>query len=164
MDLNQPVRNWLPVMIYPGYAPDLPDLVVGILPTVMVPPGRPGGNIKVWIVESPEENDALQAALDRPISLRNGYLDFKESLDCHVNASSRYARNIAMVYVPPFDDWPWIVLFRWPEAIGRDVQAQRGRYTYEIFYSEGEARTYFQTAMKNPGAAVLQPVKQRFDR
>ena len=159
-DFLRPVADWLPTVIYPGYCAELPDLVVGRLPAVMVPPGRPGGDVKIWICETPQEMASLQDALRRPIILRDGGLDFRASLDIHVSGTSRLEPPIAGIYAPSAEAWPWVVFFRWPAMVGAQVQAQRGRYTWEVFPYERRAMEYLHSAVERAGfRGILSPVR-----
>jgi hypothetical protein len=130
---------------------ELPDLVVGRLPDALVPPGRAGGPWKIWICETAVELDAVQAALARPVVMRDGGLDFRASVDVHAATPSRAEPPIAGVYAPGLEGWPWIALFRWPEAAGAAVQAQRGRYTWELFDSKEGAHGYVASVVDRVG-------------
>lgn len=160
-DFSLPVGDWIPTVIYPGYCAELPDLVVGRLPATMVPSGRPGGDIKIWICETPQELASLQDALSRPILIRNGGFDFRASLDIHASGISRLEPPTAGLYIPPAKGWPWIAFFRWPATAGAAVQAQRGRYTWELFLSEIEALDYLASVASRVGVReIIRPFQQ----
>jgi len=136
-DISAPIRSWLPTVIYPGFQPGLPDLIVGTLPPELA--AATGRQHKIWIVETVHEMRALDAALARsiPIGL-GGALDFKSGPDAACSKTSS-GESFAALYLPPETGQPYIALYAWPDAIARDVRAQRNRYTYDIFRTKDAA-------------------------
>jgi hypothetical protein len=136
-DISAPIRSWLSTVIYPGFQPGLPDLIVGTLPRELA--AALGRQHKIWIVETVHEMRALDAALARPIPIGlGGALDFKSGPDAACSKTSS-GESFAALYLPPETGQPYIALYAWPNAIARDVRAQRNRYTYDTFGAEDAA-------------------------
>lgn len=137
IDLSAPVAAWLPTVWYGGYLPDMPDLCVGRLPPEMRA-GR-ASPWKIWIVESPRERKLLLRALEKPVALRAGAIDFRAELDAATGAPGRGDAFLGL-YAPPAPDWPWITIGRWPPQIGAAMGGlARGVYSTETDDSEAAA-------------------------
>lgn len=138
LDLDAPICDWMPVRVYPGHRPGMPDVVVGRWPPEA---GRTGSaRWKSWICETPDEYRDVMARLGEPCPRRGAALDFRAGPD---GALQRRASGMAPIgelvvglYPPPEADWPWLVVVSLPVA---DPQIERGRYAWEAFEREADA-------------------------
>lgn len=143
-NLADPVRNWLPVVIYPGFRLGLPDIVLGKLPEQLKE--MAGTPYKSWIIENPKEAAILERKLSEPLPVTaEGHLDFISGPDAAVRKKS--ARPIVsgpadvpmMLYSPPEEGWPYLLLICWPM---HNDDIERGRYTWEPFEDADSAIVY----------------------
>lgn len=140
--ISEPVSKWLPLQKYRGYLPGLPDLYVGRLPEYIVGPRVYPW--KIWFIETPEEADALEKSLDKPILMRRRFLDFKSGPDAtcsRPNLQKDYGPFTIALYAPDEADtgWPWITVTRFPTVkMAGDMAHELGRgvYGYDIDMDE----------------------------
>lgn len=154
VDFSHPLRQWLPTATYEAFHPALPQMVLGRLPEpVSIAVGRA---YKGWIVETPQERDALEAAFERPIPQPEpGRLNFKSGPDAACSSPSQGAPFVAL-YEPPSAGWPFLVLSAWPEDRERRTRIQRDRYIWETFPTAAAAQAELdRLSPLLPGAPVL---------
>jgi len=151
--LTDPVRDWLPVETYPGYRPGLPDVVLARLPGWLA--GMAGQDFKSWILENHKEKALLEARLGEILPItENGSLDFIRGPDSAVRKPGKGASNtdiVAALYSPPRDGWPYLLLFSWPFV---NPDAERGRYTWEVFAESQEAFDFASEMCKKIGLPI----------
>ncbi|MFG6080477.1 hypothetical protein ACEUZ9_001081 [Paracoccus litorisediminis] len=132
-DPESPIRDWLPIAVYPGYRPGLPDIWLGRLPEDIA--AASGQNFKSWIIENPKETVLLEKALSEPMHLVDGWqLDFISGPDRAVRKKGHgpgMGRDfMIMSYSPPAEGWPWFLL-TWSPIFDSDLE--RGCYAWETF-------------------------------
>lgn len=140
-DLSLPVREWLPVVVYPGFRPGMPDIWLGRLPEQIV---RITGNpFKSWIVENHKEREILDRKLSEPMPvLPSGQLDFISGPDAAVRKKGQglsASDFVIALYSPPEPGWPFFLLVSMP---AHEEGFERGCYAWETFDSEGEAMAH----------------------
>lgn len=138
IDLDQPVGVWMPIAWYGGYLPGLPDLCLGRWPADFRRTGL--DRWKLWIVRSPGERAALEAALARPVPKKGPALDFSAGPDAAVRAPGPDDDYVAL-YQPVTPEWPWITLvsLTMTAAHAKQLGAARGRYTWDADETEAAA-------------------------
>lgn len=126
----------MPTAWYGGYLPGLPDICVGKWPEEL-------GNSerwKLWIVRSPDERTALEAALDRPVPRLGQALDFSAGPDAAARRVFDDDDYVAL-YSPVESGWPWLTLVSvtMAPADAAHIGAARGRYTWDADEDEAAA-------------------------
>lgn len=160
-DISKPLSSWMPTIVYPGYIPGLPDLVVGRWPSAFersVP-------IKVWIVCTSQEMLDLLSAVNKPVPMRGDALDFSSGPDAIVSSPVK-CDNFCALYVPPALGWPWITLtsLDMPKSVARGFV--RNRFAWDVDDTEADAMrriTHLGTLSPNmsdirfPGGVITGP-------
>ena len=138
MNLAEPIRSWMPPVLYVGYMDGLPEILLARWPAVL----RQPDTFKTWICETPDELAQVQSRLDQPVPITGGRMDFTKGPDGALGpARGAKPRGRLMIvrYPPPEPGWPWLVL------VSLDAPQPgfaRDRYAWEAFDSELEALAY----------------------
>ncbi|KAB0679680.1 hypothetical protein [Aureimonas leprariae] len=141
LDLTQPLSAWMPTLWYPGYMDGMPDLLIGRLPASFEQP------FKLFYVETPGERAALLAALEKPIRMTDGVINFRDGPDrtCSRRSRLRVSDLTVYLYPPSEPGWPFFLVTAYPDTVVREVGPQefgRERYTIEHFSTEEEATAF----------------------
>lgn len=136
LDLDAPIRAWMPLVLYGGFRPGLPDMLLGRWPAALRQP-QP---FKAWVCETPTELALVSERLERPV-LRGpcGELDFATGPDGALGPGRGAApceEAVVALYEPPEPGWPWLVL---ASSAVTMPGAERGRYAWEAYASEAAA-------------------------
>jgi hypothetical protein len=140
-------------VFYPRPIPAIPDIVMVDLPPQFRDPQSAYGRYHPILVETIEEHDELEAyfAEERKVQSRPELLDARPS--------ALAADHITVAhYGPPSDDWPYVLLCRWPPALAaatpKDLRMfVRGVYTIELFST--------QEALERASDTLLELMKRR---
>ena len=150
-NLELPIREWMPIVTYPGYMESLPDIVLGKWPAALK------DGYKSWIAKTAAELLAVHAALDKPAPRQGRALDFRSGPDAAVARPCR-GNPFAALYAPPTDGWPCLAVFRWPRKVGREIGAAREVYTWDAFATQSEAIDLLsRTALRVGGGPIVTP-------
>ncbi|MEP3668993.1 MAG: hypothetical protein ABJN42_19895 [Roseibium sp.] len=152
-DLFAPMNNWLPTLLYPGFRPGMPDIVLGKLPDELAV--MSGKTYKSWILENPKESELLKARLAEPLPIRpDGRLDFIAGPDSAVRKKGQgmsRTDSVIAIYSPPEEGWPLIVMasvpFEHPEL-------ERSKYAWETFDTDEAAVAHAQELIQAMGNEV----------
>ena len=132
----QPVEASL---VYPGYLPDLPDIVLMRRPAWARTRDLLIGTYALQICETPRELLAVQDWLRRPCTVRD-LPDGRKTLDLRgpLGPAKRGGAPWTAGYVPAEDGWPWLVLVRLPRPDPTLGGLARELYATDAFQSESE--------------------------
>lgn len=124
-------------IVYPGYLPDLPDLVVMRRPPWARTRELLLGAYALQICETPAELLAVQDWLQRPCPLRE-LPDGRKALDLRgpLGPAGRGGAAWTAGYVPPEGGWPWLVVVRLPFPDPTLGGLARELYATDAFQSE----------------------------
>lgn len=141
LDLTKPLSAWMPTLWYPSYMDGMPDLLIGRLPASFEQP------YKLFYVETPGERAALLAALEKPVTVKGDFVDFRDGPDRTCSRRSRLRVSDLTVYLYPPSEagWPFFLVTAYPDAVVREVGPEefgRERYTIERFSTEEEATAF----------------------
>lgn len=144
---STPLRQAMSSVWYPGFIPNVPDLLVFRLPNEIRrnEAGRPLNNAyKIIFVETPGDRRVVEESLDTPLTLRGNVVDFRVTIDRpNARRSSFPAQRDTRVllYVPPEEGWPHFVL----TMLARNTPGEgmaRDRYGWDAFSTEGGAQDH----------------------
>jgi hypothetical protein len=120
-------------IFYPRPIVTMPDILMIGMPAEYRGTNPPFGNYHPILIETIAEQDELDAFLEEEC----GVSSFPDLLDARPSALQADHITIAH-YGPPFEDWPYVLLCRWPPDLTATAPEElrmfiRHAYTIELF-------------------------------
>jgi hypothetical protein len=127
--------------VYPGYMPDLPDVLLLRRPPALRTSELLAGKYAIQICETPQELFAVQKWAKEPAHVIT--VGGRRTVDLRGPLGPPGASPMAWIagYAPPEHGWPWLVVARVPEP---QPGFARGIYATDVFSIEADWLAHIQ--------------------